>query len=127
MQNINAIIQRWTAAERGADAAALESMLTDDFSAVGPRGFQLDKQNWVDRFRSGSFRNEAFDFTDVTSRTYGDTAIVLGVQTNRGSYQGQSVGATCRCTQVYVAQDGGWKLAALQLSEIAAPITAPGR
>ncbi|HEX5368825.1 MAG TPA: nuclear transport factor 2 family protein [Dehalococcoidia bacterium] len=125
--DLNDTIERWTAAERDGDTSALESLLADDFSAVGPRGFQLDKQGWVERYRSGSYRNEVFDFAEVTQRRYGDAAIVLGVQTNRGSFQGQSVGATCRCTQVYITQDGGWKLAALQLSEIAAPMAAPGR
>ena len=126
-KDLDDTIDRWTAAERDGDASILEALLADDFTGIGPRGFQLDRDGWTGRYRSGNYRNEAFDFTEVTPRTYGDTAVVLGVQTSRGAFQGQSVATTCRCTQVYVRQSGDWRLAAIQLSEIAAPMTAPGR
>jgi hypothetical protein len=118
MTDLTQVIKDWELAERAGDADSLERLLASDFTAIGPRGFQLDKEQWVDRFRSGSYCNDAFEFGDVATRRYGDTAVVLGVQTNRGSYQGQATGMTCRCTQVYVADDGQWKLAAMQMSEV---------
>jgi hypothetical protein len=48
--------------------------------------------------------------------------VVRGVQTSEGSFQGQNVGGRFRGTQVYVQQDGQWKLAAMQLSEMAEPM-----
>lgn len=44
---------RWADAERRGDVEALDALLTDDFSAVGPYGFVLDKKRWLDRYVSG--------------------------------------------------------------------------
>ena len=117
-----ATAETWAAAERRNDPAALEDLLTDDFAALGPRGFQLDKEQWLQRFRAGGYLNTRLDWQDLQISDYGETAIVRGVQTSEGSYEGQKVGGQFRGTQVYVKQDGAWKLAAMQLSEMAAPM-----
>ena len=117
-----ATAETWAAAERRNDPAALEDLLTDDFAAIGPRGFQLDKKQWLQRFRAGGYLNTRLDWQDLQISDYGETAIVRGVQTSEGSYEGRKVGGQFRGTQVYVRQDGAWKLAAMQLSEMAAPM-----
>jgi hypothetical protein len=35
-------------AEIEADAAALDALATDDFTLIGPAGFVLGKQHWLD-------------------------------------------------------------------------------
>lgn len=114
-------VREWALAERTNDASKLEGLLAEDFAAIGPRGFQLDKQQWVGRFRSGSYLNRSFEWDEVDVRRYDSTAVVRGVQTSTGAYDGQPVGGKFRGTQVYVQQDGAWKLAAMQLSEMAEP------
>lgn len=36
---ITTILERWTAAEVGGDAVALRTLMTEDFTAIGPLGF----------------------------------------------------------------------------------------
>ena len=114
-------VREWALAERTNDASKLETLLAEDFAAIGPKGFQLDRQQWIERFQTGSYVNRSFEWDDVDVRQYGPTAVVRGVQTSTGAYNGQPVGGRFRGTQVYVQQDGGWKLAAMQLSEMAEP------
>ena len=121
-RDIFAVAQAWAAAERGNDPKALEGILTDDFAAIGPRGFQLDKGQWVERFRTGSYMNSRLDWDELQVSDYAGAAVVRGVQTSEGSFQGQHVGGRFRGTQVYVKQNGQWKLAAMQLSEMPEPI-----
>jgi hypothetical protein len=45
--------RRLAAAETEADAAALGELATDDFMLVGPLGFVLDKEQWIDRRLAG--------------------------------------------------------------------------
>ena len=42
----------WSQAEMGADTDTLEAISTSDFMLVGPLGFVLDKQQWLDSYRS---------------------------------------------------------------------------
>ena len=53
MHDIDHALAAWTAAERDGDAAALDTLLTDEFTAVGPLGFILPKQAWLARHRPG--------------------------------------------------------------------------
>ncbi|HEX5139417.1 MAG TPA: nuclear transport factor 2 family protein [Dehalococcoidia bacterium] len=122
------MIEDWASAERNNDADALEGVLADDFAGIGPRGFQIERKAWLDRFRTGSYKNTAFAWDDVDVHDYAGALVVRGVQTSRGLYQGQETGGRFRGTLVYVKQDGSWKLAAMQLSEMMeAPAGGPPR
>ena len=121
MNTIPELQDKWMAAELRGDAAALDELLADDFRAVGPLGFVLDKNQWLDRFRSGALRYDDVDWGDVDVRTYGDAAVAIGQWTQRGEHQGNSVDGRFRVTQVLVRTHGEWSLGGLHLSPIATP------
>ncbi len=108
--------QRWADAERRGDPTALDALLDDNFEAVGPHGFVLNRQQWLDRYQSGDLKNEAFAWQDANLRTYGDAAITVGVQTQRTVYQGHDSSGRFRVTHLYVRKDGRWLIANIQLS-----------
>src|SRR5262249_16619882 len=45
--------RRWAQAEQHADVETLDALAVADFELVGPLGFVLDKQQWLDRYRTG--------------------------------------------------------------------------
>ena len=53
---IRELERRWAQGELDADVAALDALATDDFTLVGPLGFVLDRQQWLDRYRRGVWR-----------------------------------------------------------------------
>lgn len=109
--------RHWADAERQSDAAALEGLLAGDFVAIGPRGFVLNRQQWLDRYGSGDLKNEAFDVREVSVREYGDdTAIAIGVQEQRATFQGHDASGRFRLGMVTVRQAERWLIAGLQLS-----------
>ena len=110
------LARRWAEAESRSDADALDALMTDDCALVGPRGFVLDRQQCLDRYRSGGLRTEAFDWSDLSVRAYGSTTVVVGVVTQRASYQGQDASGRFRVTQIAVKQGDTWKCAGLQFS-----------
>jgi ketosteroid isomerase-like protein len=110
------LVRAWADAERRSDADALDALMTDDCTLIGPRGFVLDRQQCLDRYRSGALKTEAFDWSDVRVRDYGSTTVVVGIVSQRASFQGQDASGRFRTTQIAVQQAGRWKCAGLQFS-----------
>jgi ketosteroid isomerase-like protein len=117
-RQIEEIARRWADAELRGDTEAMRRLLADDYVGIGPRGFMLTKPEWIGRYESGALKNESFAWDDATVRVYGDAAVVIGRQTSRVSYQGQPVEGQFRTTLIFVAIDGEWRLAGVQLSPI---------
>ncbi|SRR6266567_3804269 len=119
-QEIVRLADAWCAAELRADTAFLENLLADDFVGVGPLGFLLSKQEWLERHRSSDLKYEALGLEEVRVRVYNGTALLVGRQTQKASYRENSIPGQFRITLVFV-QQGQWKLAHLQLSAIGQP------
>jgi ketosteroid isomerase-like protein len=117
---------RWVTAERDADVATLATLVTDDFHLVGPFGFVLDKQQWLDRYASGDFSTSSMSWHDVDVRVYGDAAVSIGTQTQEAAYKATPSNGDFRITHVFVRRDGDWVMASLQLSLTSPPGPPPG-
>jgi ketosteroid isomerase-like protein len=125
--SIDEVGQRWALAERTTDGTALAALLTDDFMCVGPLGFMLDKSQYLGSRTSGDLKHTSLVWEDHRVREYGDTAIVIGSQTQQSTFQGRDASGRFRVTQVLVRQAGTWLIASLQYSPIAPPPGAPDR
>ena len=123
-ENLEKLAQDLTNAERKGDVAFLAHTLADDFVGIGPRGFILTKDEWLARHKSGDLRYESFELDEVKIRVYGDAAVLTGRETTKVKYRGQDQQGQFRTTEVFVKQDGRWRLAGLQLSPIAPPPSA---
>jgi hypothetical protein len=111
--------ERWAKAELAGDTGALERMLAPDFMAVGPRGFLLNRDEWLARHQSRDLVYSSFNLSDVAARRYGPVTVLIGRQVQEASYQGHPVPLSeLRVTLVLIQRDGGWRLAGLHLSPI---------
>lgn len=122
---INDFLEQWFTAERAGDADALVPMAVDDFVLVGPLGFMLNKEQWINRYRSGDLKNTAWDFQDYQVRDYGDAAVVVGSQIQQTTYKGGDSSGQFRATLVLVRRAGNWALAGVHLSPIGQPFQPP--
>src|SRR3954471_14149675 len=114
MDDVRKVQDRFDRAELTADREALRELIADDFLSIGPRGFVLDKDQWIDRHDEFSYQRLDTDEMDI--RRYGDTAVVRNVQRNRATYRDQQVAVDTRVSQVWIRRDAGWRLVALQFS-----------
>jgi len=103
------------------DAEALDALLTDSFRLVGPAGFVLDKEEWIDQFRSGRLSVQSLTWDEVEVRTQAEVAIVIGRQTHQITFQGQPAGGAFRVTEVAIRSQGHWRVIGLHLSPIVQP------
>jgi ketosteroid isomerase-like protein len=120
-EEIRELNRRWAQAETHGDVAALDALAADGFRLVGPVGFVLDKQQWLDRYRLGDFVTASLRFEDVQTRRYGDTAISIGRQVQQAEYQGHPANGEFRTTLVAVRDGGQWRLAGGQVGPIGGP------
>jgi ketosteroid isomerase-like protein len=116
---------RWADAERRGDAGALDELAIGDFTLVGPLGYILTKQQWLDRYRDGDLVTTELGWEDVAVRDYGDAAVAVGVQVQRAAYRGRPSDGRFRVTHIAVRDGGEWKLAGVHLSPLGAPPPMP--
>jgi ketosteroid isomerase-like protein len=111
----------WVDAELAADIDRLDALATDDFRLVGPFGFVLDKQQWLDRYRSGDFSTTTLAWHDIDVREYDDSVVTIGTQSQQASYKGSPSHGDFRITHVFVRDGNSWKIASMQLSPTSPP------
>ena len=88
---VEGFLSEWASAERAGDTAKLETLLTEDFTAVGPLGFILPRQGWLARHRDGDLTYQTFTVDEIQARLLGEAAVVTARNNTRGSYRGHPV------------------------------------
>ncbi len=119
---LNKLVEDWANAELAGDTDFLRATLADDFVGVGPRGFTLTKEEWLDRHETGTLQYGSFRLDELGMRLYGDAAVAVCRQDADGVYEDENgrydIQEQFRATLVFVKQQGRWRLAGLQLSPI---------
>jgi ketosteroid isomerase-like protein len=113
---------RWVEAEQRGDIATLDAITAPDFTLVGPLGFVLNKQQWLDRYRTGALVTRSLIWDGLEVRDYGEAAVAIGCHTQQATYQGHPVDGRFRATHIAVRDgDDRWLLAGLHLSPLGGP------
>ncbi len=115
-ENLTELTERWAQAEEGGDVEALRELLVDDFVGVGPLGFILTKEQWLQRHQSGILKYASYQVTDLQPRVYGDAAVVVGVMNQDGTFDNHPVPGQFRATHIFVNQGGTWHAAGWHIS-----------
>jgi hypothetical protein len=116
-ETIRDLQREFDQAELAADTTTLERLIADDFQSIGPKGFVLDKTQWIGRH--GYFRYITLETSDVDVRLYDTAAIVRNIQRNTATHRDDKVSVAARVSQVWVDQQGQWRLAGIQFSPLA--------
>jgi Domain of unknown function (DUF4440) len=102
-----------------ADAAALERVLTADFTLTLSNGEISTRADEINKLRSGKVHYDVFENYDMKARFYGDnTAVVLGKTRVKGTSEGKQFDRVVQFTDTLVKRDGRWQLAAGHVSRL---------
>lgn len=124
--DITDLLQRWTAAEQSADAEVIGSFLTGDFVGVGPLGFLLPRDAWLERHRSGELTYTSFAMEEPQIRVYGESAaVVIAHHIGKGAYKGNPIPEETRATLTLAREESGWLISGIHLSFMAGTPGAP--
>ena len=115
---IRALEAAHNAALANRDVAALEKMMSEDFTFVTPRGDLRTRQDVLKAVGAGSIGNEYLESSDLRIRIYADTAIVTGRAVQTAQRAGKDYTEMFRFTRVYVRRGGQWLAVALQMTRL---------
>ncbi|WP_433785053.1 nuclear transport factor 2 family protein [Actinomycetospora sp. CA-101289] len=121
---IHDLLDAWAAADVSGDVAAMDPLLADDFTAIGPLGFTLSRDDWLHRFENG-LDYDSSSVEDRQVRVEGDTAIVTARLAADGTYRGHPVPEAVRATAVLSRATGTWRLVRVHMSFVAGTRGAP--
>jgi len=100
-----------------ADKAALEQVLTPDFTLTLSNGDVSTRADEINELRGGKVHYDAFENYDMLARLYGnDTAVVLGKTRVKGTSDGKPFDRVVQFTDTLIKRDGRWQLVAGHVS-----------
>jgi ketosteroid isomerase-like protein len=102
-----------------ADPAALERVLTPDFTLTLSNGEVSTRADEINELLSGTVHYDVFENYDMLARVYGDnTAVVLGKTHVKGTSDGKPFDRVVQFTDTLIKRDGRWQVAAGHVSRI---------
>jgi ketosteroid isomerase-like protein len=108
---------RWVEALERRDAAAVGSILADDFVDTTYRGERRTRSEALAGLTSPQRAATTQELSDVVARVYGTTGIVTGVNNVTG--RNPDFSARLRFTDVFVKSNGVWKAVSAQETLVA--------
>lgn len=102
-----------------ADPAALQRVLTDDFTLTLSNGNVSTRADEIEELRSGKVHYDVFENYDMIARLYGDSAaVVLGKTRVKGTSDGKPFDRVVQFTDTLIKRDGRWQVAAGHVSRL---------
>jgi ketosteroid isomerase-like protein len=115
---IRAADQRWAAAVKNRDTAALEKMYTSGLIYAHASGVVEDKAKYIGRLKSGKQKYDAVQIETTRIVPYGDSAVSHSVVRTIGVNDNGPFNDHVMMMHVWVKRGGEWHLAAHQTTKI---------
>jgi ketosteroid isomerase-like protein len=109
----------WENANVKADAAAVERLEAADFVFTAPDGMMTGKSDDLNDLKTGNFRADGIDLSDLKARVYGNAAVVTGKATLKNcKWRGKDISGDYRFTDVWAKVNGNWQVVASQSAAV---------
>jgi len=106
------------AAFESGDAVTLRKYMDATFTQTSSRGEVTDFEQNAGEVARREPRYEVFRNHDQKLRLYGDTAIILGITTVKGTADGKPFEADFQYTDTWLRRNGVWKIVASHASRL---------
>jgi hypothetical protein len=117
---IEAAQQRLNHALVTADPVTLAELVAPGCRIIGPKGFIVAKNEWIDVHSSGVYEQLLLRTVESELFDYGNTAIRSDVQQSECIYRGEYITGLFRVLSVWVRTASHWQLAATQYTALPA-------
>ncbi len=98
----------------GADTDTLRRIVHEDCQIVGPKGFHIGTDEWVDTHASHVYTQVLLEVVETEVHRFGDTAVRVDLQRSECLYEGETITGLYRVLHTWVLENEQWRLAALQ-------------
>jgi len=100
------------------DSAALDRMLAADFVFTDYEGQVHTKAQILADLKSGAVKPGSNTVSEMKPRMFGDVAIVHGVTTWKGIWEGKEASGQYRWTDVLAKRGGRWQVVSTHVSKV---------
>jgi ketosteroid isomerase-like protein len=119
-QELTKLTNDWNAAMAKRDVAALERILSDDWTLVSADGAVGSKAEFLADLRSGDYALSSTVVNEMKVRAYGNAAVVITHYTTvKEQYKGKDISGSYRTIDTWVKRGGRWQCVATAGSKIA--------
>jgi ketosteroid isomerase-like protein len=109
---IDQLEREWVDAIVKNDAATIDRLLAPDFAGTSPTAHTYDKNLALSDLKSGLYKVKSMTLDEVSANVYGDTAVAFTSQEEQSSYGDTDTSGHYHYTNVWVRQDGQWRVVA---------------
>jgi ketosteroid isomerase-like protein len=120
-QELKQMEDDWQKATRTKDAATLKRIIAEDWVATDDQGKILKREQYISQTTSNPDVVQSNENTDMQVRVYGNTAVVTGGLTEKGTRNGTAYLETYRWTDVFVKRGGHWQAVVSQWAKLPNP------
>jgi ketosteroid isomerase-like protein len=111
--------ESWNNAVFSKDAKTLDLLYAKEYTFIGTDGKVYDRQQDISEVVSANYKAAAPSVLgDITVNSYGNVAIVKGVNTVKATMDGKDISGKFRFVDVFVMRDGRWQCVSTQSSRL---------
>jgi uncharacterized protein (TIGR02246 family) len=100
--------KEWPAAVLKKDTAKILSLGSDDCVFTDSSGAIVSLKQIASDVKSGRYSVKSMHIDQLKVRVYGDTAIVLGLETEKSQYKGKDSSGQYRFVDTWLKRNGRW-------------------
>jgi len=114
-QTIKGLTDQWRQALLKADVATYDKLTADSFITIGTAGRAFTKAEIVELLNSGKLKYDAYDYSDVKVRLYGDAAVVNCMLNQKGRIGDRDlIAGPFLVVLVWAKRNGQWQTVSWQ-------------
>ena len=117
-QQLKQMEDDWQKAIKNKEAAPLKGIIAEDWAGTDDKGKLLNKEPYISQTTSNPDAIESTENFDMQVRVYGNTAVVTGGLTEKGTRNGTAYTDTYRWTDVFVKRGGHWQAVVSQWAKV---------
>ena len=106
--SIKQLEKEWVEAAKANDMDKLGTILADDWSGISPDGEKMNKQAYLDMYKSGKSKVESIDLGSMEVKIIGTVAIVQGTDKEKSTFDGKDSSGKYAWMDVFAKRDGKW-------------------
>lgn len=120
VEEFTAIENGWNNAIFKKDEKALDLLYAKEYTYIDPTGRVFNKQQDIAEIISANYKPVAESvLSDISVDTYGNIAVVKGLNTTKATLNGKDISGTYRFVDVLIMRDGRWQCVSTQSSKLA--------
>jgi len=117
-QTLKQMERDWNQATIAKDFKTVDRIMADDWTGVDFHGMTVTKAETMEELKSGESSNESVELGEMQVKVFGNTAVVMGTDTEKSTYHGRDSSGKYAWLDVFTMRDGRWQAVASQSTKI---------